>query len=104
MLLVWFEKDKAIRLVAVHRDKPKSRKIVDVNAALLAVWGKNLGELGLIRREEVGQGEILSTLYWHDDVVRVSCSVVENDKGLQLLTEWRSVPFEPDRNAVVTAP
>jgi hypothetical protein len=104
MLLVWFEKDKAVRMVAVHREKPKSRKTPDINAALMKVWAGNLGGLGLIRREESGQGEVLGTLYWHDDQVRVQSSVVENDKGLQLLTEWRSVPFEADRTAVVTAP
>ena len=104
MMLVWFENERAVRMVAVHREKPKSRKTADVNAALARVWASNLGGLGLIRREERGQGEILGTLYWHDEKVRVHSSVVENDKGLQLLTEWRSVPFEADRTAVVTAP
>jgi len=104
VLLVWFENDKAVRLVAVHRDKPKSRKTADVNAALLKVWASDLAGLGLIRREEVGQGEILGTLYWHDDVTRISSWVLESDKGLQIFTEWRSVPFDANRLSVATGP
>jgi hypothetical protein len=104
LLLVWFEGDKANRIVAVHREGPKSRKPSDVKAALLKAWALNLHSLGIVRREDPAEGAIQGTLYWHDDTVRVQTTVVENDKGLQMMTEWRSLPFQSDRDTIVLDP
>lgn len=91
MLLVWYEKDRVSRILAVHRDRPGSTP-KEVAEALSRDWGKHLGSLGYTRRQEGASGHVLGAYAWNDDRVRVRTSVQTTDQGPRIMTEWRTYP------------
>jgi hypothetical protein len=93
MVMVWFDGDKATRVIGVHRAKPSGDSTEQVNAALQKAWGQDAGGLGFIRRQVGRHANVLGGMYWHDDAVRVQTFVQDGEGGLRQMTEWRSWPF-----------
>lgn len=92
MALVWFDGDRAARVLAVHRGRLSGEQPEQVSKALLQAWGRDVDGLGVVRRETGRRGDVLGALYWHDDVVRVRTFVQAEDGGPRQLTEWRAWP------------
>jgi hypothetical protein len=91
LVLVWFENDKVSRIVAQHRAKGTVSES-DVPRLLQEAWSHDLDGLGVIRRQEAPQGQLLQGYGWHDDVTRVRIFGQEAKDGPRLLTEWRDWP------------
>lgn len=89
-VFVWFAKDRVSRVLALHRGAVEAP---DAARALQAAWGKNLGQLGYVRRQEPATGSELGAMYWFDDRVRVKTYVHQGDAGARLYTEWREWPI-----------
>ena len=92
MLLVLYGNGKVSRILAVHRAKP-SGKESDVPAVVGQVWGRDIDNLGFIRRQEGERGQIAGSYFWHDDRTRVETSVQNTDQGARLMTDWRVWPL-----------
>jgi hypothetical protein len=92
MALVWYRDGKVVRIIAVDRTRPASDDR-GIAAALSGAWGRNLDELGFIRRQEGARGDVAGSYFWHDDVTRVQAFVQTADDGARLMTEWRAWPL-----------
>jgi hypothetical protein len=107
MILVWYVKGKdpksakVFRIIGVHRTRPKTQER-DVAAALSQAWGRDVGGLGALRRQEGERGHILGSYFWHDDRIRVEIYVHNDDQGARLMTEWRAwAPAGPEWTAAM---
>jgi hypothetical protein len=94
VVLVWFEGDKASRILAVHRAKVAA----DPAGALRQAWAADMDRLGYVRRQEGRQALTLGAYGWHDDRTRVRIFVSETEKGVQMFTEWREWPVVAGRS------
>jgi hypothetical protein len=88
LVLVWFEGDKATRIVALHR-APVSRDPANMAAALQQAWSQDLDHLGYVRRRDGRHRLTLRAYGWHDDRTRVRLFIQDTEKGPQLFSEWR---------------
>jgi hypothetical protein len=90
-ILVYFEKDCVIRIVARHvptAKKPTSP--AEWGDALAEAWGRDLRNLGWPRRQEATAHNALQGLFWHDERTRVRLFWQENDQGAgHVFTEWK---------------
>ena len=93
-VVVWFENDKAVRVVAQNRLKEKL-SYEGVPKALLETWSRDIDTLGVIRRQDVATGRLLQGYGWHDDRTRVRMFGQDSEDGPRLLTEWRDWPVVP---------
>lgn len=90
-LLVWFDKDKVVRLVGRHRQAPP----FDASAARLGELLANavadqVRSLGWPRRSDTFHGA-LQSVSWNDDVTRVRLFWQESSHGPpRFFTEWKS--------------
>jgi hypothetical protein len=100
-VLVWYRGDKVERVVAAQRASPGTTQLA-INAALQAVWRKNLDPFGFVRRQVGRQGEVFGRYFWHDDRTRVQSWVQEGARGPQLFVEWRDWPL-PGTKKIRTA-
>ena len=91
LVLVWFEGDKASRIVAPHRAQV-SADPAGMAAALQRAWSVGIDRLGYLRRQDGPHRPTLSGYGWHDDRTRVRIFVQETEKGPRLFTEWREWP------------
>jgi hypothetical protein len=95
-LLVWFEKEIAVRIVARHQ-RQGSAAAGNLNPAVLAsavteAWGRDLRSLGWPRRQDLTTQNTLQSLAWHDDHTRVRIFWQESESGLcRLFTEWKEL-------------
>lgn len=94
--MVWYERGRVVRILALHRDHPGSQP-KEVAAALTAIWGKHVDTLGFVRRQEGAHGDVLGAYYWHDDRTRVRISIQNTEQGTRMMTEWRTWPVQADR-------
>jgi len=91
LVLVWFDNDRVSRVVAQHRAKGMLNDS-DVPRLLQDAWSRDVDHLGVIRRQEAPQGQLLQGYGWHDDVTRVRIFGQDTANGPRLLTEWRDWP------------
>jgi hypothetical protein len=97
-LMVWYEKAKAARVVAVHRARP-GMAAREVTGALQQAWARDLDRLGFVRRQEGKKGTVLGAYFWHDDRTRVQTFVQDTEKGPRVFTEWRPWPVAAKKPA-----
>jgi hypothetical protein len=93
LLLVWFDKDRAIRIAARHRreGKPMTNP-AQWGQAVAEAWARDLRTLGWPRRQELTAHGALLGLGWHDDLTRVRIFWQENDQGsAHAFTEWKDL-------------
>lgn len=96
VVLVWFEKDVAQRLVARHKRQSqagaRNAGSSSLAPALTEAWGRDLRVLGWPRRQEVTAQEALQSLAWHDDRTRIRMFWEETESGVtRLFTEWKAL-------------
>ncbi|MFO0927897.1 MAG: hypothetical protein U0736_12795 [Gemmataceae bacterium] len=92
MVLVWYDDGKVVRVLAVHRDRPKN----DATAAAEALgkaWARDLDGLGYPRRRETARETMLGGFFWNDDRVRVQTMVQGDEKGTRMTTDYRTWPI-----------
>jgi hypothetical protein len=97
-LLVWFEGNKAVRVVARHKGRPAQRD-GNFTPALQEVWGRDFDRLGAVRRQEGASGPVFQAYSWHDDRTRVRSFVQDGEDGPRLFTEWREWPIPLTKTA-----
>src|SRR5262249_50538962 len=68
VVLVYFENDKATRIIAQYR-KPMTGS--DASDAIQTAWGDNIDQLGTVRRQDAPRPPALQSWSWHDDQTRV---------------------------------
>jgi hypothetical protein len=86
-ILVYFDNDRAARILARHRTKP-----TDLKLALQEAWSRDFDHLGMLRRQEGAAGTSKLAYGWHDDRTRVRTFAQEAEDGLRLFTEWMVWP------------
>jgi hypothetical protein len=94
VVLAWFEKDRAIRIVARHSPAAGNRPptAAAMGQALTQAWGRELRTLGWPRRQDFTPHDVLQSLSWHDDRTRVRLFWQDSDTGLpRLFTEWKDL-------------
>jgi hypothetical protein len=87
-ILVYFDNDRASRILARHRAKP-----ADLKVALQEVWSRDFDHLGMLRRQDGAAGSSRVAYGWHDDRTRVRAFAQEAEDGLRLFTEWVEWPL-----------
>jgi len=92
MVLVWFEKGKAVRVIARHKDK-LAADTAQLAVAMQQVWARDLDRPGFLRRQEGRVGQMFGAYSWHDDRSRVRLFAQDSEEGPRLLTEWREWPI-----------
>jgi hypothetical protein len=92
-LLVWFEKDRIVRIIAQHQQtRTATGRPAKADQALTDTWGKELRALGWPKREDFAAGDVLQSLGWYDDLTRTRLFWQEYDSGaLRLFTEWKDI-------------
>lgn len=95
LVLVWFEDDRAVRIVAQHKLKDgKPLKVEDVPNLLQAAWAQDIDRLGTLRRQYGTWGQVYGTYGWNDDKTRVLIHVQDTEQhGPRMFTEWREWPI-----------
>src|SRR5262249_40205094 len=93
-VLVWFEKNRAVRIVARHKRQGQTvasdNSSASLASAVTEAWGRDLRQLGWPRRQDSSSQDALQSLSWHDDRTRVRIFWQESDSGLyRLFTEWK---------------
>ncbi len=93
-LLVWFQKDRASRIVARHTPFTSSQSgPLQWGQAVSDAWGRDLPVLGWPRRQDLTATEALQGLGWNDERTRVRIFWQEGDRGsCHLFTEWKDLP------------
>ena len=79
----------------MHKAKPPAKSLEAVSARLTAAWGRDVGGLGFIRRQEGRHGDVLGSLFWNDDAVRVQTFVQHAEGGVRQLDGVPGVPVRP---------
>jgi len=93
-LMVTFEKDRAVRILAYHAQADQTAPQPEqLAAALTDAWGRDMAGLGWVRRQEVTAKGQLQGYDWHDEVTRVRIFWQEpNGQGAaRLYTEWKAL-------------
>jgi hypothetical protein len=92
-ILVWFDNDQAVRIVARH--VPTGTQLTNPTQwaqALTDAWGRELAMLGWPRRQDVVANEVVQSLGWHDDRTRIRMFWQETDTGPpRVFTEWKDL-------------
>ena len=91
-LLVWFDKDQVVRIVARHHPKAGVSRASQMGQAVMEAWGREARNLGWPQRRDVLSGELLQGLGWHDERTRVRLFWEETKEGdLRVFTEWKTL-------------
>lgn len=93
-LLVWFQDDKAVRIIARHV-QPTGKTVSPAQwaQAVREVWGRGLKWMGWPRRQDTIGKDTVQGLGWHDDVTRLRVFWQEDESGHgRLYSEWKSLP------------
>lgn len=90
-LLVWFDKERIVRIVARHHpSKAGGNRSVQMGQAVTEAWGREARNLGWPQRRDVLSGDVLQGLGWHDERTRVRLFWEETKEGDQrVFTEWK---------------
>jgi hypothetical protein len=94
-VIVWFEEDKAVRIVAQHRRKGRELRPDNLTPALQEAWGRNIDRLGALRYQCGPWDQMYAAYGWNDDKTRVVLFAQDREEGPRLLTAWREWPVEP---------
>jgi len=91
--LVWFDADRASRIIAQHRPgKADPDSPVTSDKALNEAWGRDLLVFGWACRQEFNADQELQGIGWLDDRTRVRTYRQETESGKQrVFTEWKDV-------------
>jgi len=91
--LVWFDGDRASRIVAQHRPgKADSGNATTIDKALSEAWGRDLPLFGWACRHEFNADQELQGIGWLDERTRVRTYWQETESGKQrLFTEWKDL-------------
>lgn len=90
-VLVWFDKDQVVRIVARHTTAGGTP--TELAEALRGSWARDLRSFGWPRRQDVNDNGVLDGLGWHDDRTRVRTFWQETDQGpARVFTEWKGLP------------
>ena len=89
-LLVWFDQERVARVLARHKHGGKPvTTLGQMGQALTETVGRELRTLGWPRRQDFDQ-DILQSMSWHDDGLRVRVFWQETDNGPpRMFTEWK---------------
>jgi hypothetical protein len=91
-VMVWFEGDRAVRIVARHTQPASQLQPAQLADALSDAWSHEIRSLGWTRRQDVTDAGVLQGLGWHDDCTRVRLFWQEPDQGPpRLYTEWKEL-------------
>jgi hypothetical protein len=90
--LVWFEKDRAVRVVAQHAQAGTAPlQPAQLGKAVSETWGRDLRTLGWPRRQDL-TGDVVSNLGWNDERTRVRSFWQEAAQGPpRIYTEWKEM-------------
>jgi hypothetical protein len=92
-LLVWFDRDKVVRIVGRHA-QPAGKDNATLSEAVRSDWSRGMRTLGWPRRQDMGPGTVLQGLAWHDDATRIRIFWQEPDDGpARVFTEWKALPI-----------
>jgi hypothetical protein len=87
-VLVWFEKDRVVRVAARHRGIFGQPALA--GKALAEAWGRDTMALGWPRRQDMAAGSVIQAWSNHDDVTQVRVFWQEEPgSGPRLYTEWQ---------------
>jgi hypothetical protein len=93
-ILVWFDNNQAVRILARHA--PTGTHVTNPAEwaqALGDAWGRELGTLGWPCREDFATNEVVQSLGWHDDRTRIRMFWQESETGPpRIFTEWKDLP------------
>jgi hypothetical protein len=88
-LLVWFDKDHAVRIVARHKGKD-TLSAAEAGKAVSEAWGKEVRQFGWPWRQDVAEGGAPQGWTSHDDRTRVRIFWEQGNDGVRrVFTEWR---------------
>jgi hypothetical protein len=92
-VLVWFDKDRAVRIVARHAPEGASPlRPADAARSLLQTWGKEGPTLGWPTHRDNGPDNLLQNVGWDDDPTRILIFRQDaNDGTARLFTEWKEL-------------
>jgi hypothetical protein len=92
-LLVWFEADRVVRIVARHAPPAAaSRQLPSTNDQITQSWARGIRSLGWPTRQDADSECGLTSLGWHDDRTRVRIFAQEAGDGPpRLFTEWKEI-------------
>jgi len=97
-VIVYFDEDKATRVVGRLRARPNSAE-GGVDAALAQFYAERPG-LGFLRRRMTqANGQLLGGWGWHDDQTRIWAFGQQTPEGPQAFVEWRRWPVDPAATA-----
>jgi len=93
VMLVWFEKDRAARIVGRHRpDNVKRTSPAQWADAITMIWRRDFSALGWPRRHDLTRDNALQSLVWYDEETRVQMFWQESDGDqVYLYTEWKDL-------------
>jgi hypothetical protein len=92
-LLVYLDGDKVSRVVARHAQAaPPKAQPAQLAKRLTEAWGRDVRALGWPARQDVGEGQTLQALGWHDEHTRIRLFWQEAESGPpRLYTEWKEL-------------
>ena len=92
-LLVWFEEEQVVRIVARHAPPvAASRQIPSTNDQITQSWARSIRSLGWPTRQDADSEGGLTSLGWHDDRTRVRIFAQEASDGPpRVFTEWKEI-------------
>jgi hypothetical protein len=89
-LLVWFDKDRLVRIVA--RQVPTVGRGPTPSEQVTQSWARGIRSLGWPSRQDATSEGRLQGLGWHDDQTRVRIFWQESDEGPpRIFTEWKDI-------------
>jgi hypothetical protein len=94
-LLVWFEKDRLVRIVARQAPLTGGRGPTP-SEQVTQSWARSIRSLGWPSRQDASAEGGLQGLGWHDDQTRIRIFWQESDEGpARVFTEWKEIPAPP---------
>jgi hypothetical protein len=90
-VLVWFEKDRVVRILGRHGGSVSGgpAKCAD---AVSEAWHRDARPLGWPRRHDLTADGALQSLGWHDESTQIRVFWTEGDAGsARLFTEWKQL-------------
>jgi hypothetical protein len=92
-LLVWFDKDRVVRVVARHTGKNLAKSSPEQLAHVVQLaWSEKLSEFGWPRRQDHNANRVLQSWANHDDTTRIRVFWQQNQDGSrEVFTEWKDI-------------
>jgi hypothetical protein len=91
-LLVWFDKNRLVRIVARQIPLTASKELTP-SQQVTQSWARGIRSLGWPSRQDATPESGLQGLGWHDDQTRIRIFWQESDEGPpRVFTEWKGIP------------